>query len=499
MDTDELLKRQRELQAVYEQVKAQLMQLPGVVGVGIGAKETAGEITQDFAFRVYVEEKKPLADIPSEQVIPYEIMGFKTDVHTVPTSTVSTFVERRDVSKYRPIKGGIAITSEGRPDFGTLGWFGTLDSDSTKVLLTNKHVAYDGAQGTTTTSITIGQDSVTDACCCKCGDIATTIVGISNNTVDCAIARLNSDIVPSLVINNKKTTTVIGVSGTSTAVPLSTVRKIGARSSFTTGVIVDIAGMTRSFGRDSNGNEVITLRTNQILVRAADTETYEIENGKRSFENAGDSGSVVVNSDNKIVGLIYGRSNPPAEIADPVYGFACHIGSVLTALSAAGHAITLSVSPAGGGASDYDIDTALPQTVITGTQLDQVLVRVLGEHAQEEPLVQAAQTHSDEIIHLINHCRPVTLAWHRKHGPAFLGAILHSAKEPTYHIPAEIDGVSRREALIAITSILDEHGSEALKAAIDRYSIDVLLACTRYDTIEEILRALHNGHASSQN
>ena len=34
-DRDELIRRQREFEAVYEEVKAQLMQYPGVVGVGI--------------------------------------------------------------------------------------------------------------------------------------------------------------------------------------------------------------------------------------------------------------------------------------------------------------------------------------------------------------------------------------------------------------------------------------------------------------------------------
>ena len=42
-DRSELARRQQQLQEVYDAAKAQLMQIPGVVGVGIGIKETGGE------------------------------------------------------------------------------------------------------------------------------------------------------------------------------------------------------------------------------------------------------------------------------------------------------------------------------------------------------------------------------------------------------------------------------------------------------------------------
>ncbi len=128
-DRDELIRRQREFEAVYEEVKAQLMQYPGVVGVGIGVKETGGEMTPQFAFRVYVEEKKDPSEIPPDEVIPEEIMGFLTDVHIVPTSTAIAFTERRDRQKYRAIRGGISIETEGRSSYGTLGWFGIRSSE----------------------------------------------------------------------------------------------------------------------------------------------------------------------------------------------------------------------------------------------------------------------------------------------------------------------------------------------------------------------------------
>ena len=60
-DREERIRRQEALLAVYEEAKAQLMQYPGVVGVGIGLKERGITLTHEFCFRVYVEEKVPLA------------------------------------------------------------------------------------------------------------------------------------------------------------------------------------------------------------------------------------------------------------------------------------------------------------------------------------------------------------------------------------------------------------------------------------------------------
>src|SRR5215213_2587944 len=158
-DREALLRRQQALQEVHEQVKAQLMQIPGVVGVGIGLKETDGSLTPDIAFRVYVVEKKDLASLAPNEIVPSEIMGFKTDVIKVPESTVSAFTERIDRREYRPIRGGISINMEDQGSwYGTLGWFGTLNaSPATKILLTNKHVAYDGSSGTTTSHKKVGQ------------------------------------------------------------------------------------------------------------------------------------------------------------------------------------------------------------------------------------------------------------------------------------------------------------------------------------------------------
>lgn len=486
-DREERIRRQQELQAVYEEAKAQLMQYPGVVGVGIGLKERGTTLTHEFCFRVYVEEKVPLAQLAPSEVIPAEVMGVPTDVIKVPEATISAFVERRDRSDYRPVQGGISINADGKTGYGTLGWFGTLNSNpATKVLLTNKHVIFDGATGTFTDAKRVGQATYSKVCCCECGEIGSSIVGIMNNSVDLALVRLDSDITPNLIIKNAKAAQQISVTGTAAAVVGDTVRKVGARSAFTTGTVADIAGTTAVSGMLADGSTVTVTRTNtEILVVAAPTETYEIENGKKSFSNAGDSGSVVVNAAGAIVGLLYGGSNTTETIIET---FVTPIATVLSALSTAGQAITLSNSPSGGGSG---MSSRVSHRGITGTRLDDILSQNLQRDPEDEPFIQAVRVHFDEMLELVNHSRPVTVAWHRKQGPAFLGAFMRSVKEPDYRIPHEIEGISRQHALNAMSVVFEEYGSPALKAAIQQYGMAVLYACGRYDTVEEIVKALN--------
>lgn len=494
-DRSELARRQQQLQEVYDAAKAQLMQIPGVVGVGIGIKETDGELTEDLAFRVYVTEKKDLSELPPEHVIPDEIMGFKTDVLKVYQPKLRVFVEREDDTNFRPLQGGIRIGAQDVSGHGTLGWFGTLNSDSSTVLLTNKHVVYSKTQETTTATKRVGQSSYSRVCCCECGEIGQTIVGIKNSDVDCAIARVDSEIAVTLILNNDNTPERISVTGTAAAVVGETVRKIGMRSSFTTGTVIDIGAVTTTPPTDPAGTTVSVI-PNQILIRPVDAETYEIENGKKAFSNYGDSGSVIVNEDDEIIGLLYSgdEDNYSVDIT-----FANNIANVLTALSNSGNAITLSVSPPGDGRSRGRAPRTQPvrRPMLPGTQFDELLERAFGSDPAQEPIVRAARANFDEIMTLINGSRPVTVVWHRKQGPAFAGVFMRSLKEPAYRIPDEIDGVSRQHALTSMAVALEEHGSERLRAAIRQYSLDVIAACTRYDTAEEIAHALREAVAET--
>jgi hypothetical protein len=130
----ERIQRQNALLAVHDAATAELMQIPGVVGVGIGLKEIGGELTDQICFRVYVWEKKDASDVPTEERVPAVVQGFPTDVLKIYNLMPSqSFVELRDLSEHRPLKGGVALSTkimtEKHHEYGTLGWFGTKVSD----------------------------------------------------------------------------------------------------------------------------------------------------------------------------------------------------------------------------------------------------------------------------------------------------------------------------------------------------------------------------------
>ena len=61
-------------------IVSRLMAIPGVTGVEFGPKEVQGEELETLAFRVRVKRKKPLIELPREEVIPSDIGGIPTDV-----------------------------------------------------------------------------------------------------------------------------------------------------------------------------------------------------------------------------------------------------------------------------------------------------------------------------------------------------------------------------------------------------------------------------------
>ncbi|GAB4425910.1 MAG: hypothetical protein Kow0031_05630 [Anaerolineae bacterium] len=69
------------------QVKARhqnhLLSLANVVGLGIGLKQTNGELTEQLALIVNVRQKLPLSALAPADVVPPEIDGVVTDVQDV--------------------------------------------------------------------------------------------------------------------------------------------------------------------------------------------------------------------------------------------------------------------------------------------------------------------------------------------------------------------------------------------------------------------------------
>ncbi|MBK9747139.1 MAG: hypothetical protein J0M07_31290 [Anaerolineae bacterium] len=113
-----------------------LLDKQNVVGVAVGYKNATGENTGDVAVVVLVEQKKPLAALTAQDVIPKELEGMKTDV--VEVGYLRAQQTARD--RYRPvIPAGVTI-GHYKVTAGTLGAVVKDRTTGATLLLSNNHV-----------------------------------------------------------------------------------------------------------------------------------------------------------------------------------------------------------------------------------------------------------------------------------------------------------------------------------------------------------------------
>lgn len=448
----EWIEQHQRMVDLLPDVTAELKRIPGVINVEVGVKVAAGKATGELAFRVYVVHKG--GDVPSGQRIPAEIRGFQTDVIQVSAPSLTAYEEKR-----RPVLGGIQIHTSFNSGPATLGCIARRNGDNALVLLSNDHVLMGGNPSG---DIKVGQPRYSKSCCCECNVVGVVAAHQNDGSVDCAIATLNNGIgAQNLIRGLNSDGTDGGVNGSLNlaAPPVDAVVKVGKTSSRTTGTVLSITHST-----PANTTAGIPARTNQILIQPSAGTTI--------FQNYGDSGSVLVNSSNQVIGLMWGAylSNP----ADSLYGhgIACPIGPVLSALNISIPSGTLTTT------------AALTPVETTTPLFFETIEERLSETATGRSILQVVYQHLDEVLDLVNNRRPVTVVWRRKQGPAYLAAFARSAREPDYRIPERIEGASLHSLLLQMASVLEEEGSPALRTAVARYLpalLELLPGCRRVD------------------
>jgi hypothetical protein len=298
-----LLQEQGRLLKLLPGVVRRLRHIPGITNIGVGAKEVAGEITGEFAFRVYVSMKLPPGDVPSGWRIPERIEGIATDV--LPASSTAALVDTR---KVRPLRGGIQLKNEYVQDdtralAGTIGCLVKYINTLEVMALTCEHVTLAGQAAV---GVAVGQPRyVVSCCCCTYNAIGTAFRALKNAQVDCAIVKLDAD-VANEVESADGLNAVEGIgtlAGAAQAVCFETVRKRGRTSELTTGRVIDVL-----------------FEGSQILVEPTAA-------APAPFADLGDSGSVIVNDANKVIGLLWAT-----DVATRRRGVANHIGPVMREL-----------------------------------------------------------------------------------------------------------------------------------------------------------------------
>ncbi len=295
MKRSRILDQQRHFLSLLPHVRKQFEALTGVHIIGLGAKEKNGKLLEEWAFRFYIDKKKPLHDIPNKERIPKQIFGVQTDVipyfEKESLICASSNLNVND-SEYRDdgIRGGISIRNEhfdnDQPSgYGTLGILARRKSDNSLVGLTCAHVVNAASDSITTFNTKIGQPKYwVSCCCCPRGYIGDVVKATSTNDLDCALIEIHDDIrdkVSSNSTENKVEGIGTDVSGAAAIICFDNLKKFGRATGLTTGKVSDIA-----YG------------TNHMLIELTDGNPGD------PFACHGDSGAVIVNSSNQVVGLL---------------------------------------------------------------------------------------------------------------------------------------------------------------------------------------------------
>ena len=74
-----------QLQAAKSRYERELLRKKNVVGVGIGFRQVDGQLTDQLALTVLVQQKLPLAQLRKRDVVPSQLDGVLVDVQEVGT------------------------------------------------------------------------------------------------------------------------------------------------------------------------------------------------------------------------------------------------------------------------------------------------------------------------------------------------------------------------------------------------------------------------------
>lgn len=286
---------QEIVESILPRVRKKFLNLGGVHQIGFGLKEIDGRLTDGLAFRFYVDKKQCLSKISKKDRVPLSIHGIATDI--IPRFQEESLVSVSstpiaDDNEYRDegIRGGISIRNEhfdkDHPSgYGTLGVLARRVSDNALVGLTCSHVVNAASKTQTTLDTRIGQPRYYISCCCCprnwIGDVKKATF---TDDLDCALIQIHDDCKDEVVSHgteNKVQGFPTDITGAARPLLLDNVKKHGRASGLTTGRIIDI-----NFG------------PHQMLIELTGGNPGD------AFAHHGDSGAVIVNEDNQVIGLL---------------------------------------------------------------------------------------------------------------------------------------------------------------------------------------------------
>ncbi|MFD7630973.1 hypothetical protein ACFV7Q_33960 [Streptomyces sp. NPDC059851] len=262
-----------------------LRSYPNVTGIGVGLKETGGRPTGQIAVIVYVRRKIPDTQLRTEDRLPAEIEGIPVDVIEAEFMSLDAQDHHK---RHDPLVGGISIghrpPGESEPrNAGTLGGAFFDNANGEDMILSNWHVL---CRRTTCQADDLAtQPGDEDKQTVTSGDVVARLHRTAfTDRVDAAVARLTGArfLLPELL-------GLAPISGLGFPVIGSTVRKSGRSTGVTSGLVTAIDA--------------------DVTVEITDVGHFsfldQIAVGGLGIGDRGDSGSLVVDESNRIIGLVF--------------------------------------------------------------------------------------------------------------------------------------------------------------------------------------------------
>ena len=308
----------KDVRRILAEARKELMSKPNVIATGIGYKISGGKQTEELAIICSVDTKKSRQSLLESELVPARIQDVPTDVY--PTGVIYALQE--PTQRFRPAPGGVSV-GHINITAGTLGCW--VKKNGKFFMLSNNHVLANSNDGSIGDPIlqpgphdggTFPQDHIANLSefvpikfeggnsSCAIGGAAAAILNFfaeitgsktrlnpvypqaEENLVDCAIAEpLNQADVKNEILN-------IGtISGVAEGTLGMSIKKSGRTTGFTTGTIqqIDVTSQV-SYGT----NKVATF-VDQLMAG--------------NMSAGGDSGSAILNDQNRLVGLLFAGSN----------------------------------------------------------------------------------------------------------------------------------------------------------------------------------------------
>ncbi|PFV80069.1 hypothetical protein COL05_15810 [Bacillus sp. AFS059628] len=307
-----------------------LLSKPNVIGVDVGFKYVEGKRTDEITIRTFVKKKE---NVNPEDEVPRTIDGVKTDVIEekevvlqVLEVPVDTPVLEVETGRFEPLIGGTSVgpcrtfTNEEGNQVTYVGTLGAIvqKEDNKFYALSNFHVMC------VDSSFARG-DEMTQPGRPDGGRCSNDLIGkldnaclsnkfnCQNQQVDAAISTIENRSVSSEILNIGK------VKGKASPALGTAVRKHGRTTKLTFGTVT---GLDRTVSIPYGHSIGVVTLTNQITIAPDTTRNPR-------FSDRGDSGSVIVDEQNRVIGLLFGGT------IDGSRTFANHFSDVEEALGIA--------------------------------------------------------------------------------------------------------------------------------------------------------------------